>query len=70
MKIRALRNVGIDGKSVAAGEVVEVDDRTGRFLIGLGKAEAYVEVEVAAVSPPEKAVRRTAPKRKATRRSK
>lgn len=70
MKIRALRNVGVDGRSVAVGEVVEVDDRTGRFLIGIGKAEAYVEVEVAAVAPPEQAVRTAPVRRKASRRSK
>jgi hypothetical protein len=37
-KVECLRNVGIEGKSFARGEVAEVDESTAGILVGIGKA--------------------------------
>lgn len=38
MKIKTLRAMRIDGKTVGKGDTVEVDDALGRRLVGAGRA--------------------------------
>tara|TARA_R110000868_G_scaffold27521_4_gene104324 strand:- start:1246 stop:1581 length:336 start_codon:yes stop_codon:yes gene_type:complete len=39
MKIRAKRNILVNGFHLPAGDVVEVSDRDGNYLIQIGRAE-------------------------------
>lgn len=47
MRIRTTRNVMIDGAAHVAGSIIDVPDKTARFLIVIGKAVLAEE------SPPE-----------------
>lgn len=47
MKIQLTRNTVVNGQPRAEGEVVEVSDQEGKFLIAIKKAVAYVEPEIA-----------------------
>lgn len=40
MKIKCTRNISIDGKSYAAGEIADVPDRDARLMISIDKAVA------------------------------
>jgi len=40
MRIKMLRNVLVDGRHCAAGEVVEVEERLAEVLVQWGRAEA------------------------------
>ena len=64
MKVEVLRSTVIGGAVAMAGATVEVDDRTGKYLIAIGKARQVVavakgkrggETEVATVDGQEKA---------------
>lgn len=46
MKIELTRNTVANGQPRGAGEVVEVSEQDGKFLIAIGKAVAYVEPEI------------------------
>lgn len=45
MKIKATRNVVIEGKVLEAGKSADVSARTGRYLVAIGKAEAIKKAE-------------------------
>lgn len=47
MNIELTRNTVVSGQPRAAGDVVEVSDQEGKFLIAIKKAVAYVEPEIA-----------------------
>ncbi len=38
MKITLMRNTVINGEPVATGQTVEIDQKTGRYLVNIGKA--------------------------------
>jgi hypothetical protein len=53
MKVRALRGVCIGpGSHVTAGDIAEVDNATGHFLVSIGAVEVYTDPP-APVSLPE-----------------
>jgi hypothetical protein len=62
MKIVVTRNVMVGGRPYAPGEALEVEERVGRYLKAVGKAE-IVTVEVKAVATKERAVSKKAEKR-------
>jgi hypothetical protein len=43
MKIKLLRNIGIDGKHCKAGTIVEVSHSVGKDIIGSGRASEVLE---------------------------
>jgi hypothetical protein len=47
VKIKTTRAVGINGTSVPAGEVVEVEEKDAKLLIGMRKAELCEEPQAA-----------------------
>lgn len=51
MKIRMLRNVLVEGKHCAAGEVVEVEEAEGKLLVQWQRAEAVTGDEEAGGTP-------------------
>jgi len=46
MKIQLTRNTVVNGQPRAEGEVVEVSDQDGKFLIAIKKAVKFVEPEI------------------------
>ena len=53
MKIRLTRNTVADGRSVSAGQVVEVSEATGKTLVLMGKAQEVPAAPVAVTAKPE-----------------
>lgn len=45
MKLKAIRNFFLSGKSVAAGSVFETDPGTGAMLVRLGRAVPSTDTE-------------------------
>lgn len=43
MQIEIIEPCGIHGEIVDKGEIVEVDNPTGKVLIGMGKAALYLD---------------------------
>lgn len=67
MKIKLRTAMGTNGKSYKPGDVAEWDDADAQRLIAAAKAELVqevIEVEAAAVVPPENAARRPGRPRK------
>lgn len=55
MKIKLLKNIGIEGSHTEAGTVLEVSERLGLELVGNGRAElAAEEVETEPKQPKKK----------------
>lgn len=52
MKVSLLRATMIAGTPESAGSIVEVEQHIGDMLIGIGKAEAYVETCEAPIAEP------------------
>lgn len=62
MKVRLLTTIpGLcDGQALTEGAVVDINEKTARFLVERGEAEAYPSgVRSAEVAPPRNAARRT-----------
>ena len=53
MKVKIIRGTVANKVAVTPGEVIETNDRDGKYLIALGKAEA-VEEEVKKPAPHKK----------------
>lgn len=49
MKIRILKNTVADCKCVNVNDVLDISEKNARYLIALGKAEVFAEVEAPAV---------------------
>lgn len=45
MQIKMTRPTRVDGQSAEVGQVVETDDKTGAYIIALGKAVPYTPAE-------------------------
>jgi hypothetical protein len=45
MKVKIIRGTVANKAAVLPGEVIDVSDQDGKYLIALGKAEAVEEVE-------------------------
>ena len=54
MKIKAVRNVAINGQHMEAGEIREINDVDGAYLIRNNKAIEAPEIPEAPACPPEK----------------
>ncbi len=54
MKIRVVRPFAIKGKGQKVGEVIEVDDKTARAIIGTKRAEAVTAEDAPAEEKPPK----------------
>lgn len=39
VKIKAIKDFGIDGKAIKKGQEIEVADKDARYLVGVGKAK-------------------------------
>lgn len=66
MQIIVTRNVMIEGKPYAPGAQVEVDDRTGKYLKAIGKAE-IVTVQVKAEAKTKETAKSKSAEKRETR---
>ncbi len=51
MRIELLRNTVVSGKPAGAGEICEVSEQEGKFLITIGKAKVASDPKTAAPEP-------------------
>lgn len=63
MKIEILHRTTIAGRPVAAGDVVDVEDRDARYLIGARKAQEAAGAMPVAIEPAATGARRPRPRK-------
>lgn len=52
MKIQLTRNTVVNGQPQAIGDVIEVNDQDGKFLINIKKAVRFIEPDAQVVEAP------------------